>query len=206
MQFVKPLPSLGLTLTLILEQCHRKSLRMRIPSCWCAWGASELSSASRLFSAQWMFPLFLHGKEQSSVSMWLRKSLCSPAMSWSCPGHWWSLGFGSRRQSSFGAKEFIVLGNCLSCKIQICDDNQKCWATGVFLGGTCSSISAGLPINSYVNTNPKHSALGGSMFLVEYCKPCSNQKITLNAFLIFFFFCHANAAVQQAEVSVFTSQ
>lgn len=26
------------------------------------------------------------------------------------------------------------------------------------------------------------------MFLVEYCKPCSNQKITLNAFLIFFFF------------------
>lgn len=44
------------------------------------------------------------------------------------------------------------------------------------------------------------------MFLVEYCKPCSNQKITLNAFLIFFFFCHANAAVQQAEVSVFTSQ
>lgn len=58
----------------------------------------------------------------------------------------------------------------------------------MFLGGTCSSISAGLPINSYVNTNPKHSALGGSMFLVEYCKPCSNQKITLNAFLIFFFF------------------
>jgi len=204
MWFVKPFPSLGLTLTLISEQCHRKRLRMRIPSGWCAWGAAELASTSWLFSAPWMFPLFLPGREQSSVSMWPMKSLCSPATSRCCPGHRRSSGFGSRHQSSFGGTEFIVWGAVSLCKMQIGGDNQKRWATGVLLSGACSSISAGLPVNSRVNTNHKHSALGGSTFFVEYCRPCSSQR---NYFKFAFFFSyHANAAVQQTEVRVFTLQ
>lgn len=61
---------------------------------------------------------------------------------------------------------------------------------GLFLGGSRSSISTGLSVNSNVNTVPKRFALGGSVFLVEYCEPGSSQG---NGFkgLIYFLFYHA---------------
>lgn len=74
---------------------------------------------------------------------------------------------------------------------------------GLFLGGTCSSISAGLPINSYVNTNPKRSALRGSMCLVEYCKPFSGRR---NYFSYFIFFSIMLMLLCNRLMSVFTPQ
>lgn len=134
MWFVKPLPNLGLTLTLILEQRHRKSLDMRIPIFWCALGASKLSfGVVCLFSPMNVLLVSLgmnSAETQSSVFMWPRKSLCSPA----------GVSVSSRtavifgiwlRTCSFQSMEFMVLGNCLS------QQNRNVWLYSEELSHWC---------------------------------------------------------------------
>lgn len=107
MRFVKPSPSLGLTLTLLLELSHRKSPRWRIPSA----GVRE-EQPSPPPAPGWLSPAKI-----PLISPWegagfglcvLRESLCLQGLS--LPRALLLLGFGSSHQPGFGGTEFVVMG------------------------------------------------------------------------------------------------
>lgn len=166
-----------------------KSLHENSQLLVCVRSARALLPSCR-FSAQGMFPLFLPG-EGAEFSLCAAEEISG-----------WSHNISTLPRTLMVSRSWLQTSVQLWSRVYCAGElplpakqrlvmiTRTAEPPGLFLGGSRSSISVGLSVNSNVTASTKRFAVGGSMFLVEYCEPGSSQR---NGFkgLIYFLFDHA---------------